>query len=362
MAATGDGAFEGAIPPQPEGEVVQYRIVVRTDDGSEWSLPQNRADPRYELFVGAVTELYCTDFESDPAVDGWTHGLRSGADGEGADDWQWDVPAGRAASGDPDRAFSGERAFGNDLGHDNFNGSYQPDKVNFARMPVVDASGYSVVRLQYRRWLNVEDGSYDRATIYANGEPVWQNLATEDGTTHHQDREWRFHDVDLTRTLAPDGTVQVEFELASDGGLEFGGWTVDDVCIVAYAPSVCGDGVATGIEQCDDGPDNADAPDACRTNCTLPMCGDGIIDAGEECDDGNADPGDDCLDDCTRPDAAPGSADCGCRAGGTPHRPWTAPALVAALAVVALRRRARRRRPRGGAPVPGGPSAPSPLL
>ena len=50
---------------------------------------------------------------------------------------------------------------------------------------------------------------------------------------------------------------------------------------------VCGDGVADGDEECDDGELNADAPDACRTTCLNPACGDGIQDSGEECDDGN---------------------------------------------------------------------------
>src|SRR5690606_16105294 len=54
----------------------------------------------------------------------------------------------------------------------------------------------------------------------------------------------------------------------------------------------CGDGIVDDAhpynEQCDDGEDNADEPNACRTNCKLPTCGDGIIDDedGEVCDDG----------------------------------------------------------------------------
>jgi len=49
--------------------------------------------------------------------------------------------------------------------------------------------------------------------------------------------------------------------------------------------TVCGDGVAEVLEECDDGAMNSDVtPDACRTNCRLPGCPDGVVDTGEECD------------------------------------------------------------------------------
>ncbi|HJL00106.1 MAG TPA: EGF domain-containing protein [Polyangiaceae bacterium LLY-WYZ-15_(1-7)] len=50
----------------------------------------------------------------------------------------------------------------------------------------------------------------------------------------------------------------------------------------------CGDGLVNESEECDDGEANADAPDACRTNCAAPTCGDGILDTGESCDEGEA--------------------------------------------------------------------------
>jgi cysteine-rich repeat protein len=142
------------------------------------------------------------------------------------------------------------------------------------RSPEIDVSGHETVRLQYRRWLNVEDGVYDQAEIIVEGatEPVsvWSNAVTETESTHHRDREWRFHDVDLTG-FGADGTLTVTFKLTSDQGLEFGGWTVDDFCIVtqgAPAPA-CGDGaVDVDTEECDDG--NVEDGDDCSSTCTLP--------------------------------------------------------------------------------------------
>jgi cysteine-rich repeat protein len=60
-------------------------------------------------------------------------------------------------------------------------------------------------------------------------------------------------------------------------------------------PAVCGDGVITGDEACDDG--NGDNLDGCLNDCTHASCGDGFVQAGiEDCEDGNEDDSDDCVD------------------------------------------------------------------
>ena len=221
-----NGAFTAEIPFTTQGQVVQYRIAVTFSDGSMQSLPDNPADPWYERFIGTVTPLYCTSFESNPALEGWTHA------GPG-DDWQWGAALGLGT--DPDAAHAGDSVFGTDLGIPG-DGSYGTNILSNASSPIVAAGGHDSVRLQYRRWLNVEDGFFDRARIYANDTLVWSNVDSNQGNAsslHHRDREWRFHDVDLTATLA-NGIVQVRFQLESDLGLQFGGWTLDDFCIVAY--------------------------------------------------------------------------------------------------------------------------------
>lgn len=65
-----------------------------------------------------------------------------------------------------------------------------------------------------------------------------------------------------------------------------------DACL---PPSVCGDGLVEGLEECDDM--NADEFDGCTTLCRFPFCGDGIWDTSinEACDDGNDVHGDGCF-------------------------------------------------------------------
>src|SRR5690242_18073018 len=90
------------------------------------------------------------------------------------------------------------------------------------------------------------------------------------------DHEWQFQDVDLS-AQATSGKIQLEFELDSDPGLEFGGWTVDDVCLVSLGgppPATCGNGQIDPGEQCDDG--NTTSGDGCSATCqTEPTMGGG---------------------------------------------------------------------------------------
>lgn len=302
--------LSATIPSQVEGSVVQYGVNVTFTEGNALNLPDNPADPWYEFFVGDVIPLYCTTFETDPADEGWTHGLSAGEPNEGADDWGWGEPKGSAQNGDPTVAYSGERVYGNDLvPKPNYNGNYQPNIENWSKTPVVDVQGHKNVRLQYRRWLNVEDAHYDQATILSNEELLWTNGDSKQGNgsdVHHQDKEWRFHDVDLSSTISPQGTVQVGFWLNTDQGLELGGWTLDDVCIVAY---------------------EASAP---PTPCAGGGCGGSGPDADVPIDD---------IDDMGDNDLE-ASGGCGCRTTESPGKSrWLFG--LAGLAALALRRRRR---------------------
>jgi len=76
----------------------------------------------------------------------------------------------------------------------------------------------------------------------------------------------------------------------------------------ACTPTTCGDGIAEGLEQCDDG--NNDTGDGCTPFCVAEplcdegpctsQCGDAIMFAGEGCDDGNLRDGDGCSSTCVQ--------------------------------------------------------------
>jgi cysteine-rich repeat protein len=86
------------------------------------------------------------------------------------------------------------------------------------------------------------------------------------------------------------------------------GWECDGAPSECAVP--CGDGIVAGVEACDDA--NLDVGDGCSDDCDeepgwhcmgnpsacFTACGDGVIAIEEECDDGNPDAGDGCSDLC----------------------------------------------------------------
>ncbi|HCH64353.1 MAG TPA: hypothetical protein DFR83_16225 [Deltaproteobacteria bacterium] len=234
------GSVTGAIPQVPDGTVVHYYIEAESDSGIVQS-PVNGDRHPFSFAVGDFTEIYCNDFET---TDGdWTSELLAGENTEGADDWQWGRPQG--LGGDPDFAFSGSRVWGNDLGADNYNGEYQNDRHNRISSPEIDVSGHERVFLQYRRWLNVEDAFYDQGQILANGEVIWTNHASgrSVGDEHTTDRQWALHTIELPAGIE---TLELSYEIITDGGLSMGGWNIDDVCLYGADAAVVEPGDDTG--------------------------------------------------------------------------------------------------------------------
>ena len=306
MALTdnGSGSFVTTLPAQ-DGQTVLYKVTTTMSDGTQFVYPDNKADPYYEAYAGAVTNIQCFDFEA--GSDGWTKG-------GSLDEWQFGAPEGLDTN--PPAAFDGTGVAGIDLDQD---GDYSASSNQTLTSPSIALAGSTQVHLQYYRWLGVEDGAYDHAVITANGSAVWTNLASAgqpdpSSEINHLDREWVFEDVDLTAaaTAANGGALTLAFHLDADEGLEFGGWAIDDVCVVAVGSAQAG-----------------------------AVCGNGVVDPGEQCDDGNTTSGDGCSATCqdeTGSDGGGGKGGGGCCSTGG------APAGPAALGVMVLGMLLRRRK------------------
>ncbi len=62
------------------------------------------------------------------------------------------------------------------------------------------------------------------------------------------------------------------------------GWLSYRLELLLDPPGACGNGVRTGVEECDDG--NQAVGDGCNLSCRIERCGNGDLDPGEACDSG----------------------------------------------------------------------------
>ncbi|MFT4512747.1 MAG: hypothetical protein ACI89X_001550 [Planctomycetota bacterium] len=217
-----------AMLPGLETGVVTYRIEAVHSTGTTVRLPAT-GDYTYQIDSGNFVGFWAEGFESGGA--GWTH-----AQIATQDDWQVGNPNGKSGTSmgvswaDPQNAAAGSNCYGNDLGNviagANWNGAYQPNVNNWLRSPIINCSNRSGVRIRFRRWLTVEEGIYDEASLYCNGQLIWENQ--QNG--HTVDTAWQTVEY-LVPWADNNPSVQFEWRLQSDSGLHLGGWNIDEVTI-----------------------------------------------------------------------------------------------------------------------------------
>jgi hypothetical protein len=220
-ARTSDGTIRADLPPFEEGDFVEYWMEGTDVDGNSFQSPASGRVAPFTVYVGDVLEVSCEKFGTDADFHGKV------MSGSASNPWDYGVPNG--VGGDPASAYTGTKVWGTELGG---GGTYPSNAQVRLRSPELDTGHYEGVFLQYRRWLSVEDKQYDQAWIEVNGEKVWQSGGVPEGNGHTRDDVWVSHVVDL-RGAADRGVARVDFLLDSDEGEEFGGWTIDDLCLVA---------------------------------------------------------------------------------------------------------------------------------
>ena len=213
MTNLGGGNWRGNIPGQQSPATVAYHLDGHDALGNDERFPRTG---ELEFIVGVKTQLYFNGFEG-ATDESWTHVKVTTQD-----DWQRGAPNG--LSTDPGAAYSGTKCWGNDLGGSGFNGEYAANVHNYLRSPVINCTGQDGVHLKFARWLCVEEGIYDDAKIEVNGTVVWQNPANGD----FLDNAWTLMDLDISTLADNNPSVQITFRLQTDGGLQYGGWNIDD--------------------------------------------------------------------------------------------------------------------------------------
>ncbi len=236
MTTADDVTWTATLPRVPATDGFRYFYVLTSSDGTMSDTSHGGLEQGvWEFHVGDRAELWCDDFES--GAPGFTHG--AGIPMESAsgttDEWVFGSPVGGGRF-DPDLAYGGANIATTVLDED-----YSANNAQYLSTPTVDLTTPGRMRLfTYQRWLSVEDGLYDHARVYvsdgATNTALWENAMTPGGSTQLIDTDWSTIDHDLAGLLDADGVaaapLNFSFTLQSDAGLEFGGWALDDVCVI----------------------------------------------------------------------------------------------------------------------------------
>jgi hypothetical protein len=226
MIPTGQpNEWQALLPGLAAGQSLSYHIEATFAEGSV------RLPLAGEFTAGTwpYVRLWAEDFESGAV--GWTSGAYAGQD-----DWQIGTPTGRTGSGwaDPANAASGSRCAGNNLGLGTSGGAYANNASTWLRAPLLVTTGFTGIRLRFKRWLSVQAGNFDQATVRVNDTVVWANAAA----TNTVDSSWVQMDIPIP--MADNSpAVTIEWRLTSNGSTVFGGWNVDDFELVfgtSYQP------------------------------------------------------------------------------------------------------------------------------
>lgn len=227
--------WTASIPLQTGQKRIAYYLLATDSTGAVGFSPATAPAIVHTFRTYRPAVFYSDGFEG--ATTAWTTFATSAT--LGANDWQRQAPGNPNHAYDPATAFEGTNCFGNDLSPaSNWNGLYQANVFNHLTSPTISCAGRTGVTLDYRRWLTVEDGTYDYAKIQlsVNGGAfvdVWQNGANAAGTANHVDAQWTRH---LLRLPAADNqsAVQIRFLLDSDANVNLGGWNIDDLRLDAF--------------------------------------------------------------------------------------------------------------------------------
>lgn len=220
LTSLGGDLYLVSLPNTRPGDAPEFYFTADGDGGSTVFSPFSAPADTYSFDLGFERVALEETFDTDP---GWsTQG-----------DWAWGTPTGGGgAYGNPDptSGYTGANVYGYNL-----NGDY-PNDLNPMRLTSnpLDFSDVSGARLDFWRWLNVEQPAYDHASfsISTNGAvytTVWENGG------EITDSAWTPMSLDISAIADGKPNVYLRWTMgATDGGWTYSGWNVDDVTVVGY--------------------------------------------------------------------------------------------------------------------------------
>ena len=186
-----------------------------------------------EWFATSVQEAYFEDFEGDGSPTfaelGWDP---TG----GSSDWELDTPQGLGSPADPNSAFSGSYAIGNDMtGLGLVPGEYESSlaaNTNYIVSPVIDCTGYTSCELEFMRFLGIESSTFDHASIQVSNDGVGWTVIWDFSGASFTDSDWTLVNYDISAVADNEATVYIRFDMGpTDSSVEYPGWNIDDLIV-----------------------------------------------------------------------------------------------------------------------------------
>ncbi len=168
------------------------------------------------LQVGVPSLQWSENMDSNP---GWT------TQGQ----WAFGSPTGNGGvdhgNADPSNGFDGPNVYGYNLNGDYTNNMSETHLTSTA----IDCSSLSAVSVKFRRWLNVEQPSYDHAYVrVSNNGSNWTTVWENGGEI--TDSSWQEFEYDISAVADGESTVYLRWTMGTtDSSWLYSGWNIDNV-------------------------------------------------------------------------------------------------------------------------------------
>ena len=257
--------YEAMLPVSLCGLESEYWFSVETENGEMYRYPEGNDT----LKVGVATELYSWNMDSNP---GWTT----------LGQWEWGIPTGDGGEfgyPDPSSGATGLQVYGYNL-----QGDYQ-NKLQQKHLTtnVLDVAGTQGTKLQFSRYLNVEQPVYDHASIAirADGGGNWITLWSNPATI--EDNAWQQVVYDISEVVQGAQTIQIRWTMGeTDGAWRYSGWNIDDVQIMTTSSSgISGDANCDGVVDVTDILEIVSYWGSCEGVCAQDIVPDGTINVSD---------------------------------------------------------------------------------
>jgi len=219
MKQASPNVYDATFPAANCGDEILYYVSATAFGGTPYTDPWDAPAGVFSAIAGyGQIVSFEDDFDADPL---WTT--------EG--DWAFGQPTGGGGAyggPDPTGGFTGTNVYGYNLAGDYTNSMPERHLTSTA----IDCSGRFGVHLNFRRWLGVEQPSYDHAYVRVSNNgtdwvTVWENLV------EIADTDWQEMDLDISAVADDQSTVYLRWTMGlTDTAWTYCGWNIDDVQLV----------------------------------------------------------------------------------------------------------------------------------